>query len=209
MPLRRAGTHFPKTRWNRAYLCSPKRWAPDQQRITSCCAASGERWLASLCRPIPLLSRRPREARLSRTRCSTSSVMHRRAGTYVRVTRMGPGSAAHHFVLRRIRGTMARVPRQNNSSRVPDASLALVSRTRCGMQCRYAEPGPTSVFPKRDGTGPTSAPPKRWAPDQQRITSCCAASGERWLASLCRPIPLVSRTRWGLSCPGRGAALLQ
>jgi hypothetical protein len=45
--------------------------------------------------------------------------------------------------------------------------LGLVSRTRCGAQRCSAEPGPTG--------GPSC----RWTPDQQRTTSCCAASGER------------------------------
>ncbi len=48
-----------------------------------------------------------RAALVSRTRCSALALL-RRAGTHVsdgRAVRLGPGSAPHHFVLRRVRGT--------------------------------------------------------------------------------------------------------
>ncbi|GEM_PF-4107281 len=102
----------------------------------------------------------------------------------------GPGSAAHHFVLRCARETRmeAALRPRNNCSDVP--------RTRCSAQ-RQRSGAP--LFRGLHELCRGDAEPVT-VPGRQRTTSCCAAPGKRGWRLRC------ARETIAVTFPGRGAA---
>ncbi len=102
-----------------------------------------------------------------------------------------PGPAAHHYVQRRIRNDTTVVCRWRNLVPRPQA-MCVSSRAHCSTICCHAELGP----------GRCNAPESsREIPDQQRITTCCAASGMtprlvcRWRNLVPRPQAMYASSR--------------